>query len=58
MMDWPNTLFRVGVGISMLAESEQTGERLLSPRAAMMEVRLFPTGVKSNLKSPVQTIFP
>ena len=60
MMDWPTTFSElVKVGTSAFVESDGRQSTPSSPRAAIRcKSAGSPTGVKSNLKSPVQTIFP
>lgn len=59
MMDWPTTFSElVKVGISALVESKADRERLPPRPPYRWRSAGSPTGVKSNLKSPVQTIFP
>ena len=59
MIDWPTTFSEfVKVGTSAFVESESKQSTPSSPRAAIRcKSAGSPTGVKSNLKSPVQTIF-
>lgn len=60
MIDCPTTFSEfVKVGISALVESDNKQRTPSSPRAAMRWISAgSPTGVQSNLKSPVQTILP